>query len=104
MFSIFKKKDCYPQLMNYGVWQVNAQKAEIERINPLRAAHMQKELAKMKHLQSYSKTGKWMLNPDMSDQELRLHMGELTANEIRVARAAIRWANSVKTKGASDGD
>lgn len=38
--------------------------------------------------------GEKPLNPDMSTQELRLHMGELTANEVRVARAAIRWANS----------
>lgn len=35
-----------------------------------------------------------MLDPDMPAQELRLHMGELTANEMRVARAAIRWANA----------
>ena len=34
------------------------------------------------------------LDPDMPPQELRLHMGELTASEIPVARAAIRWANS----------
>ena len=34
-----------------------------------------------------------MIDPDMPDQELRLHMGELTAQEARVARAAIRWAN-----------
>lgn len=36
------------------------------------------------------------LDPDMPTQELLLHMGELSANEIRVARAAIRWANGVK--------
>lgn len=35
-----------------------------------------------------------MLNPDMPTQELRLHMGELTEDEVLVARAAIRWANS----------
>lgn len=35
-----------------------------------------------------------MLNPDMPTQELRLHMGELTNDEVRVARAAIRWANT----------
>lgn len=35
-----------------------------------------------------------MLDPEMPDQELRLHMGELSAAEVRVARAAIRWANS----------
>lgn len=35
-----------------------------------------------------------LLDPDMPDQELRLHMGELTADEMLVARAAIRWANS----------
>lgn len=35
-----------------------------------------------------------MLNPNMPTQELLLHMGELTANEVRVARAAIEWANS----------
>ncbi len=34
------------------------------------------------------------LDPDMPVDQLRLHMGELTASEIRVARAAIRWANS----------
>lgn len=34
------------------------------------------------------------LDPEMPAQELRLHMGELTAKELRVARAAIRWANS----------
>ena len=36
------------------------------------------------------------LNPDMPVQELRLHMGELTDSEVRVARAAIRWANSYR--------
>lgn len=36
------------------------------------------------------------LNPDMPVQEFRLHMGELTADEVLVARAAIRWANSQK--------
>ena len=35
-----------------------------------------------------------MIDPDMPSQELRLHMGELTAQEERTARAAIRWANS----------
>lgn len=34
------------------------------------------------------------LNPDMPSDELRLHMGELTPDEVLVARAAIRWANS----------
>ena len=34
------------------------------------------------------------LDPDMPTQELRLHMGKLTASEVRVARAAIRWANA----------
>lgn len=34
------------------------------------------------------------LDPDMPDQELRLHMGELTAQEMRVVRAAIRLANA----------
>ena len=34
------------------------------------------------------------LDPDMPTQELRLHMGELTNDEILVARASIRWANS----------
>lgn len=42
-----------------------------------------------------------MLDPDMPAQELRLHMGELSNNEILVARAAIRWANS-KAKAAID--
>ena len=35
-----------------------------------------------------------MINPDMPTQELLLHMGEMTASEIRAARSAIRWANN----------
>lgn len=33
------------------------------------------------------------LDPDMPSQEIRLAMGELTPDELLVARAAIRWAN-----------
>ena len=36
-----------------------------------------------------------MLDTDMPAQALRLHMGEMTAQEERTARAAIRWANAV---------
>jgi hypothetical protein len=43
-----------------------------------------------------------MLDPDMPAQELRLHMGELTAQEERTARAAIRWANALPTTPASE--
>ena len=39
-----------------------------------------------------------LLNPDMPAQELRLHLGELTAQEERTARAVIRWANSIAEK------
>lgn len=35
-----------------------------------------------------------LLDPDMPAQAMRLHMGEITANEMRVARAAIAWANT----------
>lgn len=35
-----------------------------------------------------------LLDPDMPAQKMRLHMGEMTAQEMRKARAAIRWANS----------
>jgi len=35
-----------------------------------------------------------LLDPDMPAQELRLHCGEMTAQEKRTARAVIRWANS----------
>lgn len=45
---------------------------------------------------------KGLLNPQMPAQELRLHMGELTASELRTARAAIRWANSVMRPGVND--
>lgn len=38
--------------------------------------------------------GEGLLDPDMPAQEVRLHMGEMTAQEERTARAAIRWANS----------
>ena len=37
---------------------------------------------------------KALLDPDMPEQELRLHMGELTASEVLVASAAIAWANT----------
>jgi hypothetical protein len=36
-----------------------------------------------------------LLNPDMPAQSLRLHMGDMTPDEMRTARAAIRWANAV---------
>lgn len=39
-----------------------------------------------------------LLDPHMPDQELRLHMGEVTADQVRVARAAIAWANSYVTQ------
>ena len=42
-----------------------------------------------------------LLDPDMPAQELRLHMGELTAQEERTARAAIRWANSSRSLSAA---
>lgn len=35
-----------------------------------------------------------LLDPDMPAQQLRLHMGEMDAQEERTARAAIRWANT----------
>lgn len=34
------------------------------------------------------------LDPEMRADEMRLHMGELTSGEVRVARAAISWANA----------
>lgn len=38
-----------------------------------------------------------MLDPDkITNAEIRLHMGEMTDQECRTARAAIRWANSVR--------
>lgn len=42
------------------------------------------------------------LNPDMPAQELRLHMGEMTSQEERTARAAIRWANSQRAAGLDE--
>lgn len=35
-----------------------------------------------------------LLDPDMPAQQLRMHLGEMTAQELRTARAAIRLANS----------
>ena len=35
-----------------------------------------------------------MLNPDMKADQLLLHFSEMTQDEMRVARAAIRLANS----------
>ena len=36
-----------------------------------------------------------LLDPDMPAQSLRQHIGEMTPDEMRTARAAIRWANAV---------
>lgn len=46
-----------------------------------------------------------MLDPNMSAQEIRLHMGEMTAQEMRTARAAIGWANrkAVESQGPLTG-
>jgi hypothetical protein len=46
---------------------------------------------------------KVLLNPDMPVQELRLHIGELTTDEVLVARAAIRWANTYGITAAQKG-
>jgi hypothetical protein len=35
-----------------------------------------------------------LVDPEMPEQEPKLHMGELTAQEVRTARAAIQWASS----------
>jgi len=42
------------------------------------------------------------IDPDMPAQQLRLHMGELTASELRVARAAIAWANTAAQAQAAE--
>jgi hypothetical protein len=47
--------------------------------------------------------GRRPLDPDMPAQEMRLHMGEMTAQEMRTARAAIRWANSRLPAPPADG-
>jgi hypothetical protein len=36
-----------------------------------------------------------LLDPKMPAAEIRLHMGEMSAQELRTARAAIGWANAV---------
>lgn len=36
-----------------------------------------------------------LLDASMPAQIIRLHMGEMSAQELRTARAAIRWANAV---------
>lgn len=62
----------------------------IEQMAAIRAAH----LSIQKLVEQCLETNVILLDPDMPTQQLRLHMGELTASEVRVARAAIRWANS----------
>jgi hypothetical protein len=39
--------------------------------------------------------GEGLLDPEMPAAEVRLHMGELSAQELRNVRAAIGWANAV---------
>ena len=41
------------------------------------------------------------IDPDMPTQQLLLHFGELTPSEVRVARAAIRFANSAQANQPS---
>jgi len=43
------------------------------------------------------------LDPDMPTQEIKLHMGEMTAQEERTARAAIRWANKRINQPTNEG-
>lgn len=42
--------------------------------------------------------GSAMLDPDMPAEEIRLHMGEMTPDEVLLARAAISWANSYRPR------
>jgi len=70
--------------------------AEVERLANERDHHhsdlREKYLAEAEAL---SRTGAVkVLDPDMPAQEMRLHMGEMTAQKMRTARAAIRWANT----------
>lgn len=44
--------------------------------------------------------GEGLLDPGMPAEEIRLHMGEMSAQEVRTARAAIRWANAVAEQTA----
>ena len=44
--------------------------------------------------------GEGLLDPEMPAAEIRLHMGEMSAQELRTARAAIGWANAV-ARGAA---
>jgi len=46
--------------------------------------------------------GAGLLDPKMPAAEVRLHMGEMSAQELRTARAAIGWANAV-TRGTARG-
>lgn len=43
-----------------------------------------------------------MLDGNMSNDELRLHMGEMTHEECMIARAAIKWANRVASESNDD--
>lgn len=42
------------------------------------------------------------LDPEMTPEDLRLHMGEMTARQIDAARAAIRWENVSAAMDADD--
>lgn len=44
--------------------------------------------------------GEGLLDPAMPAEEIRLHMGEMSARELRNVRAAIGWANAV-TRGTA---
>lgn len=45
-----------------------------------------------------------MIDPDMPAQQLRMHMGEMTAQEMRTAKAAIRWANTTAQQSIEEKD
>jgi hypothetical protein len=77
-----------PQIMRWSALEIVAIReygADMFRAGRLAASAPKAEPAPPQEAQ---------LNPDMPTQELRLHMGELTTDEVLVARAAIRWANT----------
>jgi hypothetical protein len=86
-----------PQIMRWSALEIVAIReygADMFRAGRLAASAPKAEPAPPQEAQ---------LNPDMPTQELRLHMGELTTDEVLVARAAIRWANTYGITAAQKG-
>ena len=86
-------------LMNEGA---DALEAAIEEAASWRRVAEKLEGEKQDALEAARAQASTPIDLDMPAEQLRLHMGELTASEVRVARAAIALANTATQAQAAE--